>query len=692
MIRIVEKKNPILGEYDNGNYHVTIYEDGTKVRETFDENATEFVAEYPECMDVKITNRCGKGCSWCHENSTPDGEHGEILTANFWDTLKPYTEIACLAGDTVVYTDEGSKMISELKLGDKIFDSEHILREVIQISKSNKSVIGIKGYKGFNVRCSKDHPFIVENSLMNAEDLMGYSIDRIKEISEKENEEYYINLDKYIHTNNPNLMGSRGGRIIDENYVRLRNSTKKVPRQIKVDEDLMWLYGLFVAEGSRKGFSLNIDETEYVERIRKIWYEKLGNNIRVYENKEGHSIAVELQSASLVDDIFVKEFSVGKGAHNKNLSYLYKLENKKLIRSAICGLFDGDGSYRKRKYDSKNGVVFNYVASYKTASRQLAYDILYLLAKHFGVYASISEGWNPIRKLGERTLPKSKYYMVEIYNQNDIDKIFFDRFEKRERLQNQGSKFNFKVKEIIENIEQEVLYDITLSGGTHIFPINGYYLTHNCGGGDPLSHPDLVTFLIKLKNLKLIPNMTVNQTHFMQNWALLKFLCEEKLIYGLGVSLVEPTEDFIEKIKEFPNAVIHIINGVVKKEQLAKLANNDLKVLILGYKEFRRGITYLEEHLVQVEMNKMALYDYLPDMLNEFKVVSFDNLALEQLEVKRLLTEEEWNEFYMGNDGKYTMYIDLVKKQFALCSVAEERFDLLDDIKPMFDKVKSLNV
>ena len=305
MIRIVEKKNPILGEYDNGNYHVTIYEDGTKVRETFDADATEFIAEYPECMDVKITNRCGKGCCWCHENSTPEGDHGEILTAKFWDTLKPYTEIAI-------------------------------------------------------------------------------------------------------------------------------------------------------------------------------------------------------------------------------------------------------------------------------------------------------------------------------------------------------------------------------------------------GGGDPLNHPDLVTFLIKLKNLKLIPNMTVNQTHFMQNWALLKFLCEEKLIYGLGVSLVEPTEDFIEKIKEFPNAVIHIINGVVTKEQLAKLANKDLKVLILGYKEFRRGVTYLEEHLVRVEMNKMALYDYLPDMLKEFKVVSFDNLALEQLEVKRLLTDEEWNEFYMGNDGKYTMYIDLVKEQFALCSVAEERFDLLDDIKQMFEKIKSL--
>ena len=115
-----------------------------------------------------------------------------------------------------------------------------------------------------------------------------------------------------------------------------------------------------------------------------------------------------------------------------------------------------------------------------------------------------------------------------------------------------------------------------------------------------------------------------------------------------------------------------------------------MTVLILGYKNFRRGVSYLDNNRVKVEMNKMMLYDYLSDMLKEFKVVSFDNLALEQLEVKRLLSEKEWNEFYMGNDGKFTMYIDLVKNQFALCSVAEERFDLLDDIKPMFEKVKSL--
>lgn len=212
-----------------------------------------------------------------------------------------------------------------------------------------------------------------------------------------------------------------------------------------------------------------------------------------------------------------------------------------------------------------------------------------------------------------------------------------------------------------------------------------------CGGGNPLEQPDLVNFLMKLKNLKLIPNVTVNQVHFMKNWSFLKFLCDEKLIYGLGVSLVNPTQDFIDKVKEFPNAVIHIINGIVTREELAKLANNNLKMLILGYKDFRRGHDYLSTASESIKSNQKMLYDYLPQMLKEFKVVSFDNLAIEQLEVKRLLSEEEWNSFYMGDDGKYTMYIDLVKKQFASCSIATERFDLLDDIKPMFDKIRSLS-
>lgn len=84
------------------------------------------------------------------------------------------------------------------------------------------------------------------------------------------------------------------------------------------------------------------------------------------------------------------------------------------------------------------------------------------------------------------------------------------------------------------------------------------------GGGDATSHPDLIPFLHKLKDRKVIVNMTVNQQHFEQKQELIKKLVDEKLIYGLGVSLVNPTDEFISLIQQYPNAVIHVINGILK--------------------------------------------------------------------------------------------------------------------------------
>ena len=86
----------------------------------------------------------------------------------------------------------------------------------------------------------------------------------------------------------------------------------------------------------------------------------------------------------------------------------------------------------------------------------------------------------------------------------------------------------------------------------------------------------------------------------------------------------------------------------------------------------------------------MWLKDHLEDVINRFKVVSFDNLALEQLNVRRLLNDEEWNEFYMGDDGNYTFYIDLVENKFSKNSIApkESRFDLLDNVDDMFRVIR----
>jgi hypothetical protein len=208
--------------------------------------------------------------------------------------------------------------------------------------------------------------------------------------------------------------------------------------------------------------------------------------------------------------------------------------------------------------------------------------------------------------------------------------------------------------------------------------------------GNDLSHPDLVPFMHKMKEKKIILNMTVNQIHFERHFGAIRSLIDDGLIYGLGVSLREPTDEFIEKITQIPNAVIHVINGVVSVHDLARLAGNNLKVLILGYKNLRRGVSYYEQNDEGMNALQEDLDKYLfPEIINNgwFKVVSFDNLAIKQLHVQKNLPEEQWEEFYMGDDGNYTFYIDMVDGTFGKNSLATVRYPVMDSIDDMFQKI-----
>ena len=212
------------------------------------------------------------------------------------------------------------------------------------------------------------------------------------------------------------------------------------------------------------------------------------------------------------------------------------------------------------------------------------------------------------------------------------------------------------------------------------------------GGGNPLEHPSLVPFLEKCQRLNLIPSMTVNQIHFEKHKGFLKALVDKKLIYGLGISLVNGDEEFVAQVKEFPNAVIHVINGMsADPNELERLAHQNFKILILGYKEFRRGVDHYNVASERIEKKKRNLYDMLPNIIDEnwFDVVSFDNLAIKQLDAQRLMSAEDWEQFYMGDDGSATMYVDMVNREFAKSSTSTERYPLEDDIVTMFEKIRT---
>lgn len=678
MAKIIFENRKKIGSYVNGNYTTTIYDDGTRIRETEED---EFIPAFAENCDIKITDSCNMGCSFCHEGSTPQGKHGDILNPKFLKTFHPYQELACLDGETVCFGLDGAVKMKDLRVGDKIFDNEHKLRKIINIQKTEKESILLKGNKGLKIISSKDHPFFSNEVKKEAKDMAKEKIDFLKEDSNfYPKKELVVDFEKYMNIRNSNNRWSRGGQI-KGNKIKLSSVSAYIDKKIKLNEELMYLYGLYVAEGSRDGLvfgSFNNFELERIEDVKRIWKENFGLEVREHKNKNNNSISVELQSAKIAESFFVKEMEAGKGARNKTIQKLFKINNKEFIRKALLGVFDGDGSYRVKKFERKitGKITTSYNLTFKTSSWKLAYEILYLLSRWFGIQASLYYGINQKRKIENRTLSESDYFQLEIYNYSDLLKLFPERFNKIKDMELQPSQ-EPKIKEIIPN-ERKVLYDITLENGTHIFPINGYILTHNCGGGNVFEHPDLIPFLENLKKQKVIANITVHQVHFMQNLELIKKMIEKKLIYGIGVSVSAPTDDLLSTLLEFPNAVCHVINGIWNERVAEMMGDRNLKVLILGYKELRRGNEYIASHNEIVVSNKKWLYNNLEKLLKRFKLISFDNLAIEQLCVKRLLSDEEWESFYQGDDGTSTFYIDAIEQKFAQSSTApfEKRYDI----------------
>jgi MoaA/NifB/PqqE/SkfB family radical SAM enzyme len=194
------------------------------------------------------------------------------------------------------------------------------------------------------------------------------------------------------------------------------------------------------------------------------------------------------------------------------------------------------------------------------------------------------------------------------------------------------------------------------------------------GGGNPLSHPDLKDFLVKCKQKGFICNLTVNQIHLKTSHDFLWELINEGLVKGLGISYRKKfSNDFEKSFALYEHTVIHLINGVddyKAVENLMLIGFN--KFLLLGYKHFGNGVNHYKKFSKTVEENIRKWYMYLPKYIGNC-LMSFDNLAIEQLNIKRFFTDEGWNLFYQGDDFTLSMYIDAIEQKFAPTSRSDER-------------------
>lgn len=206
------------------------------------------------------------------------------------------------------------------------------------------------------------------------------------------------------------------------------------------------------------------------------------------------------------------------------------------------------------------------------------------------------------------------------------------------------------------------------------------------GGGNALAHPDLVWFLERLKEQGVIANITINQRHLRPYNDLICKIVGDGLVHGIGISLTDSSnkEDFAFIDTLGNNVVIHTIAGILSENDVPALAGR--KILVLGYKDLRRGHAMLEHHGDEIKKN----IEWLKSMLatinlsgsNPFRVISFDCLGIEQLDPKRLLgiSDERYNQLFQGSDTDVkdadgnitcaTMYIDVPNMQVARMSTA----------------------
>ena len=213
------------------------------------------------------------------------------------------------------------------------------------------------------------------------------------------------------------------------------------------------------------------------------------------------------------------------------------------------------------------------------------------------------------------------------------------------------------------------------------------------GGGSVTCYPYFEELLHLIKALGLFANVTFHQDELLENFEAIKRYQEEGLIHGIGVSYSHEDDKLFGLLNTLDNVVIHVIAGLIRSVDLMYLQRVTYKpkLLILGYKTFRRGnILYGEKHdIIEENIEELRLsMSWLLGKHSPFVAVSFDNLALEQLNVKAYVPKKLWDLYYQGDEGTCSMYIDAVEGQYAVNSTSTIRKPISEDIKTMFQDVK----
>lgn len=640
----------LLSKYRNGNYNVAIFDDGTKIRYN---NLDCLVPEFVESMDMKISNYCPFGCPMCFIAGT------KILMADY--TYKNIEDI--IEGDMVIGFDEvvkGKGNRQKIKPVKVLKTFKHVEESLMKITTD----------KNTSITCTENHPIYIQKRTTNGKRNIYKRADEVK-------------LSDILFT--------------------LPFPLQSIDRESK-EFKLGYLLGAWTGDGS---ITQRIDKWGYdMQKCRFVTKNDVVNEY-VYQLSKEFDENFYMLDFKFSDGEVHKAVTCAKREVFEKMQNLYKENLGKHFEidyaaGYLAGIYDTEGHIDQHSHIIRiTNINKDYIVEIENCLDVL--KIPYTLEEKKKEKSYHTQCFN-IRILGDKhkwleflflTRPLYDYKGFE-HNYAKIRAYDNTKIKSIDKIQNMQYVYNFETEShtyIANNIFVHNCHEKSSPDGEYGKILHHPFIKtlHSgtelaLGGGAVTYHPDLIPFLEELKEQGVLPSITINQREWEETK--IDYLINNQLIYGLGVSFTNVDDEVWDKILSYPNAVVHLIAGYHSRDVFEYFANKGAKILILGYKNWGRGEDYFKNYSNQIKVRMRELKEILPTLFTKCKVVSFDNLSIKQLDIRTVIGEEKWKEFYMGDDGQYTMYVDMVKQECAKSSTSPDRFPL-SEFNNLWNEIKA---
>ncbi len=257
----------------------------------------------------------------------------------------------------------------------------------------------------------------------------------------------------------------------DAKFLPATGSNRAVPNRIPITDDLLWLFGFYLAEGaehSKNGvhfISFASDEV-YLRRAKAILEAAFGVAVGYTDPTPGRAPAIYAHSK-----VLHRLFRDVLGLRAKRVpGWVMQLPLSRL-KHFLDGFRCGDGTHSGKKVG--NELCFD------TTSETLATDLTYLLLR-FGVVASVGRYETTFKqRYGDRKFP---FYRLTVCAVNDFDILTWDRgVTQTLNARRTGDLVWAAVRDVRPCAHTHRVYDFSVPGAEN-FVAGGGVMAHNTYG------------------------------------------------------------------------------------------------------------------------------------------------------------------------------------------------------------------